>query len=66
RNVEHPLYNFTSWNLGYHTAHHIYPGMHWSELPRLHDGIRHRIPGALLSKKLIPDLNHDIPRVVPK
>ncbi|MDI1302320.1 MAG: fatty acid desaturase [bacterium] len=61
RNVEHPLYNLTSWNLGYHTAHHVYPGIHWSRLPELHHSIRHRIPPVLISQMLIPDLNHAIP-----
>lgn len=65
RNVEHPLYNFTSWNLGYHTAHHLHPGVHWTELPRLHARIRHEIPEVLLSRKLIPDLDHDIPSARP-
>ncbi len=65
RNVEHPLYNLTSWNLGYHTAHHMYPGMHWTELPRLHAALRSRIPDALVSKKIIPDLNHEIPQNTP-
>lgn len=54
RNVEHPLYNLTSWNLGYHTAHHLYPGIHWSELPRVHAKIRDEIPEVLLSKSLFP------------
>ncbi len=65
RNVEHPFYNFTSWNLGYHTAHHIYPGLHWSRLPEVHAKIRRRIPEVLLSQKLIPDLDHAIPELVP-
>ncbi len=66
RNVEHPLYNVTSWNLGYHTAHHLHPGIHWSKLPALHRRIRHRIPAVLISPKLIPDLNHDIPHALPE
>lgn len=65
RNVEHPLYNLTSWNLGYHTAHHMYPGIHWSELPRVHAKLRHRIPDELVTRKLIPDLDHDIPDSLP-
>lgn len=65
RNVEHPLYNLTSWNLGYHTAHHLYPGIHWSELPALHARIRARIPDVLVSRSLLPDLDHEIPREVP-
>jgi beta-carotene hydroxylase len=49
RNVELPLYNLTSWNLGYHTAHHLHPGVHWSELPALHEKIRDRIPEELIT-----------------
>lgn len=49
RNVELPLYNLTSWNLGYHTAHHLYPGIHWSKLPEVHEKIRHRIPPELIA-----------------
>ncbi|HVU00330.1 MAG TPA: fatty acid desaturase [Polyangiaceae bacterium] len=42
----HPLYNVMSWNLGYHTAHHLRPGVHWSELPALHREIEAKIPPA--------------------
>ena len=48
RNVELPLYNLTSWNLGFHTAHHLLPGLHWSKLPELHGQIRDRIPEELI------------------
>lgn len=48
RNVEMRLYNLSSWNLGYHTAHHLHPGVHWSRLPELHRRIRHRIPEELI------------------
>ncbi|HET8731501.1 MAG TPA: fatty acid desaturase [Moraxellaceae bacterium] len=65
RNVEHPLYNLTSWNLGFHTAHHMYPGIHWSHLPALHARIRAKIPPALISQDLLPRLDHEIPREVP-
>lgn len=61
RNVEHPLYNLTSWNLGYHTAHHMLPGIHWSQLPAVHAKIRDQIPDVLVTQKIIPDLNHEIP-----
>lgn len=48
RNVEMKLYNLTSWNLGYHTAHHMHPGIHWTQLPALHAKIRDRIPSELI------------------
>ena len=65
RNVEHPLYNLTSWNLGFHTAHHMYPGIHWSRLPALHARIRPNIPSILISQDLLPRLDHEIPREMP-
>lgn len=43
-NKIHPIYNFFTGNLGYHTAHHYKQGVHWSELPALHDTIKHKIP----------------------
>jgi fatty acid desaturase len=49
RNVELKLYNITSWNLGYHTAHHKMPGLHWSKLPELHARIRDQIPADLIT-----------------
>lgn len=35
-------------NFGYHTAHHLHPTAHWSELPRLHAEIADRIPAKHL------------------
>lgn len=49
RNVENRLYNLTSWNLGYHAAHHMHPGVHWTELPELHAKIRAEIPSYLIT-----------------
>jgi beta-carotene hydroxylase len=48
RNTTNRLYNLISWNLGYHTAHHLHPSTHWSELPRVHERIKERIPEHLI------------------
>ncbi len=42
------LYNRCTWNLGYHTAHHMRPGAHWTRLPELHQEIENEIPDVLL------------------
>lgn len=52
RNVENRLYNLTSWNLGFHAAHHLRPGIHWTELPALHASIRPQIPPHLITTSL--------------
>ena len=44
RNILGSFYNFSRLNLGYHTAHHIKPGLHWSELPKYHASIEKDIP----------------------
>ncbi len=61
-NTLHPWYNWMTGNLGYHTAHHVKPGLHWSKLPEFHASIADKIPahlyrrsGALLS--LFPDFS---------
>jgi len=41
---------FTNWlffNNGYHTVHHLYPGMHWTDTPMAHAKIAGRIPERL-------------------
>jgi len=42
------LYNYLTCNLGYHTAHHKRPGVHWSLLPKLHEEIEDRIPKEMI------------------
>lgn len=48
KNNLHPLYNFLTCNLGYHTAHHKRPGVHWSLLPKVHDEIKDMIPPHMI------------------
>ena len=44
RNILNPFYNLMTGNLGYHTAHHVKHGLHWSKLPEYHASIEHLIP----------------------
>lgn len=43
-NMVQPFYNWVTGNLGLHTAHHTRPGVHWSELPALHEELKADIP----------------------
>lgn len=49
-NITNRWFNLLTGNLGYHTAHHYKQGVHWSELPALHESIKHRIPSNLYRK----------------
>lgn len=48
RNFTGGFINFLLFNNGFHTAHHEYPGLHWSRLPAAHAGIADTIPSSLL------------------
>ena len=50
-NCVNVLFNYLSCNLGYHTAHHKRPGVHWSLLPKLHEEIKDQIPPELIDNK---------------
>lgn len=43
------FYNLRTFNLGYHTAHHLKPGIHWAKLPEMHQEIEDKIPAELIS-----------------
>lgn len=42
------VYNYLTCNLGYHTAHHKRPGLHWSLLEKLHEEIEDQIPDDMI------------------
>jgi fatty acid desaturase len=46
------FFNQTMFNIGYHTAHHDHPNVHWSDLPEFH--LRHR-------RELIEGRAHVVP-----
>jgi len=50
RNFVSRTLNTLLFNNGYHTVHHLKPGVHWSELPQLHAQYSRRIHPALLQK----------------
>ena len=53
-NITDRWYNFFTCNLGYHTAHHLHCGRHWSELPQIHEEIREKIPAHLYKEPGFP------------
>ncbi|MEO1392299.1 MAG: fatty acid desaturase [Cyanobacteria bacterium J06634_5] len=53
-NITNRWYNFFTCNLGYHTAHHLQYGRHWSELPQLHEEIKDKIPATLYREASFP------------
>jgi beta-carotene hydroxylase len=50
RNFVSPLLNLLLFNNGYHTVHHLKPGVHWSKTPALHERVKHNIHPALLQR----------------
>jgi fatty acid desaturase len=53
-NIMHRSYNILTGNLGYHTAHHVKPKLHWSKLPEFHATIADRIPDHLYIEPFFP------------
>ena len=70
-------FNAVCHNFGYHTAHHLRPAAHWTELPAIHACIAHRIPhGASKDIQLVCVLlpyhclravaREDVSRIIPR
>jgi fatty acid desaturase len=53
-NIMHKWYNRLTGNLGYHTAHHMKMGLHWSKLPEYHAEIEANIPAQNFVEPCIP------------
>ncbi len=53
-NIMNRWYNIFTGNLGYHTAHHVKPGLHWSKLPEYHASIADKIPAHLYRDPCYP------------
>ena len=49
KNYTNSVENFLFLNGGYHTIHHLYPRLHWSQLPQMHD--KHIAP--FIKKELV-------------
>jgi fatty acid desaturase len=53
RNITGRLLNLLLFNNGYHTVHHITPGLHWSLTPAEHRKLEHKIDPALNEPSLL-------------
>jgi beta-carotene hydroxylase len=53
RNFTGQLLNFFLFNNGYHTIHHLQPGLHWSATPAAHCQIAHHITPALNERSFV-------------
>lgn len=50
RNFTGQTLNYFCFNNGYHTVHHLHPGLHWSVLPQKHE--------ELIASHIAPSLEH--------
>ncbi len=45
--------NWLYFNIGFHTAHHTHPRVHWSRMPALHAALRHQVDPRLIEPSLL-------------
>jgi len=53
RNFVSPVLNALLFNNGYHTVHHMKPGVHWSQTPALDAEVAARIDPTLRERSLL-------------
>ncbi len=53
RNFTGRWLNWWTFNNGYHTAHHLRPNLHWTELPRLHAELAPRLAPELQERSFV-------------
>ena len=53
RNFVGRTLNWCLCNNGYHTVHHMAAGLHWSQLPQMHQRIADRMPASLQRRSLV-------------
>jgi fatty acid desaturase len=58
RNFVSRTLNVLLFNNGYHTVHHLKPGVHWSDLPRLHAEHSDKIHPSLLQPSWLGYVGH--------
>jgi fatty acid desaturase len=58
RNFTSPVLNALLFNNGYHTVHHMKPGVHWSLTPALDAEVAHRVDPSLRVASLLRYLVH--------
>lgn len=53
RNFTGPILNYFLFDNGYHQAHHMFPGLHWSLIRKKHESIKHHIHPELLQENIL-------------